>query len=270
MPAFRASTSIKLGITVAIFIVYYGFSSLVFQILLGFATVVANDSPWPLLGGMAVCASALAFPGESLSSWPIFTKQMKGFWGIHFASFCASSIVIYFTLTIINVTLFGSPDWLPGVLPGVSRPIALALAVGSPVVAAVIEEIAFRGILQSRLTAILGARVAIIVTTVFFVASHFINPGQIQQICPYVAFSFASCFLASISKSIAPSMFLHLAINSTVVVLGLLTGSIGKFSSPWIVEVGGTAICAASLFWVWDSGTKLRKQVELRAAPPDR
>ena len=78
---------------------------------------------------------------------------------------------------------------------------------------AIFEELAFRGMLQGRLTAILGRREGILATGAAFAMAHGISIGT-----PFHIFlGFYLGFLRERSGSLLPGMGLHFLYNSAIV-----------------------------------------------------
>ncbi len=80
---------------------------------------------------------------------------------------------------------------------------------------ALFEELAFRGLVQGRLTALLGTRVSIVTTGIAFAFAHGITLGF-----PFHAFlGIHLCWLRVRSGSLYPCMLLHFVYNSLIVLL---------------------------------------------------
>lgn len=80
---------------------------------------------------------------------------------------------------------------------------------------AVLEELAFRGLLQGRLTAILGRRVGILVVACVFALAHGVSIGSPMHIALGVYLG----FLRDRTGSLLPGMLVHFLYNAAVVLL---------------------------------------------------
>jgi membrane protease YdiL (CAAX protease family) len=77
----------------------------------------------------------------------------------------------------------------------------------------VFEELAFRGLLQGRLTALLGRNQAILATGAAFALAH----GVTMAFPIHLSIGVYLCWLRARSGSLLPGMLLHAAYNSVLV-----------------------------------------------------
>jgi CAAX protease family protein len=114
-------------------------------------------------------------------------------------------------------------QWLAGHYPGLPDPLTemrqtIGLGWSLFVIGlcpAIFEELAFRGLLQGRLMALLGRNTGILVTAVAFALAHGATLGL-----PFHFFlGLYLGFLRERTGSLYPGMLLHLVYNSTLVVL---------------------------------------------------
>ena len=86
------------------------------------------------------------------------------------------------------------------------------------VVPGIFEEIAFRGLVQGRLTVLFGRSQAILVTGLAFALAH----GGVTLAFPlHAGIGIYLCWLRARSGSLLPGMMLHFLYNTTLVVTGL-------------------------------------------------
>ncbi|MEZ6016141.1 MAG: type II CAAX endopeptidase family protein [Planctomycetota bacterium] len=96
----------------------------------------------------------------------------------------------------------------------------LRVALGTPILIAVIaaapalfEELAFRGLLQARLAALMGLRTGIFATTALFALAHGISVGSPM----HLALGLYLGFLRERSGSLVPGMLVHFLYNGALV-----------------------------------------------------
>jgi len=114
-------------------------------------------------------------------------------------------------------------EWLSAAFPDAVDPIAeLRNTIGLPwtlfvvgMCPAIFEELAFRGLLQGRLKALLGYTTGILVTAAAFALAHGVTPGLPFQLGLGIYLG----YLRERTGSLYPGMLTHLVYNSTLVVL---------------------------------------------------
>lgn len=111
-----------------------------------------------------------------------------------------------------STTLLGSPDVLT---------VAVTLFTGA-IVAPIWEETAFRGLLFPALRKLLGGPIpAALISSFLFASIHPQGPVLWAALASVALFS---CFLAQKSRSLVPSIVMHMAHNATLLVLTILIG----------------------------------------------
>jgi membrane protease YdiL (CAAX protease family) len=103
-------------------------------------------------------------------------------------------------------------DFLPELHNRLGSVLAILVLAVSP---AIIEEIAFRGMLQGRLMALLGARNGLLVTAMAFTLAH-MSPLTMPI---HLGLGLYLGFLRERSQSLLPGMLVHFIYNSMVVLL---------------------------------------------------
>lgn len=82
---------------------------------------------------------------------------------------------------------------------------------------AVLEEVVFRGLLQGRLMALLGARVGLVVTAATFAICH----AQPAVLPIHFGLGLALGWLRERSGSLLPGMLMHFGYNAAIVLIGI-------------------------------------------------
>jgi membrane protease YdiL (CAAX protease family) len=114
----------------------------------------------------------------------------------------------------------GFPPAPEGTRPGWQ--VSAALFTGA--FAGIVEEVAFRGILQGNLARAFDPRVAVAVATAAFCALHAWRSGFAAQLAFYAALGLSTGLIAHIARSAAPGMSIHLATNTLLAVAALVWG----------------------------------------------
>jgi membrane protease YdiL (CAAX protease family) len=123
--------------------------------------------------------------------------------------------------------------------------IAAALFTGA--FAAIVEEVAFRGILQGNLAKAFDPRIALTVSTAAFCAMHAWRGGFAAQLPFYAALGLSTALIAHVAQSAAPGISIHLAANTLLAVAALVWGPVewARLSSAivWVAfVVAGLAV----------------------------
>lgn len=105
-------------------------------------------------------------------------------------------------------------DMLQQLTTRLGIPLALFVVAVTP---AVLEEVMFRGVLQGRLTALLGTRVGLVATAAAFALCH----GAPAVLPIHMGLGLYLGWLRERSGSLLPGMLMHFAYNGTIVVLGI-------------------------------------------------
>jgi uncharacterized protein len=165
-----------------------------------------------LVGGLAALAAVAPMGGAALPAlgfrWVGWRPMLLGAVGT-------------MALSIIVSQLGPSPEGIKDAMKVVQEPrfflvSLLVLAVLAPVV----EELIFRGLLYGWLEGRWGPRMAVAVSTVAFAAAH-IEPAHVVLVLP-LGLLFG--WLRWRTDSILPSLFSHVANNGMAVIAGAMTG----------------------------------------------
>ena len=158
-----------------------------------------------LVLGIGMTASAYTFAGLRMAPLKYWVEASA------VAGAAAGLAILYMQWATYNLDMEGMEDWVAVIREGLGLPIAVTLVGVSP---AIFEELAFRGLLQGRLSALFGRRLGITMTAVAFALAHGVTAGF-----PFHVFlGFYLCWLRIRSKSLYPGMLLHFAYNTTLVV----------------------------------------------------
>jgi membrane protease YdiL (CAAX protease family) len=129
------------------------------------------------------------------------------------------AVPIGYGLALAWVTLLRSAlgdaiedDFLPELLARLGPGWALVVIAATP---AVVEEIAFRGMLQGRLMALLGARIGFVVTAFAFTLAH-MSPATMPI---HLGIGLYLGWLRERSRSLLPGMLVHFGYNASVLLM---------------------------------------------------
>ena len=150
-------------------------------------------------------------PIHAWSAWPLFRipGNPASVWSLVGLAvlICAAAFVI--SAHFLDLSAYPFPD----VSIGNNYPV-LGVSVEIPLIAAVVEEVSFRGVLQGGLERVLGARWAIAVTTMCFVLGHAGTEYFTREIPLYIAVSALCGILASRTRSLLPAIVPHFTVNA--------------------------------------------------------
>jgi membrane protease YdiL (CAAX protease family) len=108
---------------------------------------------------------------------------------------------------------------------GESR-VILAYAVTAPLLAAVLEEVTFRGILQSQLDVIVGRCASTCIVVALFLGAHLWTGPVIVRV-PFLLFvAVFTGAIAAKSRSLMPGICVHLLVNGTLAIGPAIVGTI--------------------------------------------
>lgn len=117
----------------------------------------------------------------------------------------------------------------------------MAAALFAGAFAGIVEEVAFRGILQGNLARAFDPRVALAVATAAFCAMHAWRAGFAAQLPFYAALGLSTALIAHVAQSAAPGISIHLAANTLLAVAALVWGPVewARLSSAavWVALV---------------------------------
>lgn len=239
---------VLIGIPVA------GLLTYIYMLVADFAVVIPlrfNESlypnaPWlflvPLAGLVFLC---FQWPFVRWSAWPILALQPP------------RRPVLYLVLLAIPICI------IAGLIPGgiadlvvQSLPLkdsdtgafAVLLPVVMPLWAAINEEIGMRGILQGRLQRHMPMWLAIGITTCVFVWLHYGTSWFYAEIPFYIALSLTSGLIAARSRSVLPSIALHLSVNALGTMLPLVAGSVRLRNMPDLLVLALLIVFAISVY----------------------
>jgi len=195
------------------------------------------ETPWAAM--VTGCALAIMLVWLSGRGWPRHTSGFRRFhlrlWRPEPGAWSGDNLVTI--LSLIGAMVGLSAVW---VLIGSTRPpadvsvypttaIRFSLLLMGPLVAGVVEEMAFRGYMQSHLERI-GPTFAIVVTSVVFTLAH-ASHGLAYLLAVAPGFFLASLvygYLALKSGSILPGMALHFAGDFAYAYFALLGGDASR------------------------------------------
>lgn len=185
--------------------------------------VLSPAIPWFVV--TAVCVSYLATRymsrSEAIRS-RLALHSMNG-WALAFG---ASASIACVSVAILEGSFAGLPLG-PLTAPVDASPLVTNLAILLlPVYAAVIEELAFRGAIQTTLEERLGTRAAIAIATLLFLGGHIQRADFAAQWLFYLTFSLTLGIVAAKFRSLVLCMVLHVAVNFISV---LATWAFGPF-----------------------------------------
>lgn len=116
--------------------------------------------------------------------------------------------------------------------------------------AGIVEEVAFRGILQGNLARSFDPRVALTIAAAAFCALHAWRIGFAAQLPFYAALGLSTGLIAHVARSAAPAISIHLVTNTLLVVTTLACGPIewAQVSGEvaWVAFAVGT-LCVAGM-----------------------
>lgn len=197
----------------------------------------------PVAGIVYLC---FQWPFARWSAWPIVTVQPPRRPILHLVllaiPICVAALILpggLFNLIVESLPLTADD----------TGSFAILLPVFIPVWAALNEEIAIRGILQGRLQRYMPAWLAISITTSIFVCFHYGTDWFYREIPFYIALSLTSGIIAARSRSVLPSIALHLAVNVFGVILPLIAGPVHLINIPDLVALSLLFAGGASVYW---------------------
>jgi membrane protease YdiL (CAAX protease family) len=220
--------------------------------------------------GKTGAARAMAFRSGTLS-------PRQWFWGLigafFFAATIHASIVLLFRFVLFPMAAFRHGydiSFIP------SQPLRWLAVVVSATSAGICEETGFRGYMQRPIEQRHGAPVAILISSLFFMALHLTKAWATPGMVPIVfGAGVLLGLLAWSSGSLIPGMIGHVVMD-----IGLFaywwTGIAGDFTARTITDAGVdrpfVIACAAftiSLFMVLFAISRLRRRVHTSSGPGD-
>jgi membrane protease YdiL (CAAX protease family) len=221
---------------------YYFALQIIYHTFLGLNEAIVPSTPWFAGASVLVIFVSAVYPGRIWSAWPIFRA---GIASSHTFVMVALAMAVCLSTLAISGHYFGiiATHWpAPS---GATGSLTIAAPIVYPLYAAVIEEIAFRGILQGQLTAHLGKRAAITTSTIIFVLVHANNAGFGSQIVFFATLSIMCGTLAASTSSVLPAIALHVIVNGILSAMTLIRGPIDTrtISLPWITIILVAAVC---------------------------
>lgn len=212
--------------------------SVIWQLMLSVNLALTTRIPWFVLGAAAACWWAtrvvLRADVRALGQSTV-NGSLLGFVLLAIL-LCIASFAFQAAVTELPATstLAAPAD--------VSPAFAAAFSIMAPVFAGMIEEVAFRGIIQPSLIRYFGRVRAIGATSLLFVIWHFWNPLFAYQCGAYLVMSVVLGFLAVVSRSLVLCVFAHAAVNMLLNVYVHAVGSSpALFSEKWLF-VSGSAM----------------------------
>jgi membrane protease YdiL (CAAX protease family) len=133
---------------------------------------------------------------------------------------------------------------------GTTGILAIFYALVAPVLVAILEEVSFRGILQGRLEAAIGAGAAGLIAGTIFVASHGWKPGFFSQIGFYISLALVTGLSAARTISLLPALAIHIIANLFSAIVPLVNGPLNlarmpRGVIPWVAIAGTIAAIGA-------------------------
>lgn len=154
---------------------------------------------------------------------------------------------LYWLVTLILSIL--PENWMEGYLEA-SESLSYTGAVAflaTAIVAPVVEEVIFRGLIYTRLQRVMPSGAAVALSAVIFGLCH----GQFVWFCYAFVLGVIFALLVKETRSILPGMLMHLVFNTTNEVLMML-GDWEPGTAGWllicVLAIGGTAFCASRLW----------------------
>lgn len=208
--------------------------------------VLSPEIPWFVVAavGAAYFATRYVSRQEAIKS-RLALGSMTG-WALVFG---VSGSIACLSIAIVEGSLAGLP--LGPLMATIEAPplfsnLAILLV---PVYAAVIEELAFRGVIQIRLEGLLGTKAAIAIATLLFLGVHLQKADFAAQWFFYLTFSLTLGIVAARFRSLALCVVLHLALNFVSVAVTWAFGPfrLGELHLGARVAVAVLGISAAGL-----------------------
>lgn len=123
---------------------------------------------------------------------------------------------------------------------------SLMAFLSTAIVAPVVEEVIFRGLIYTRLQRAMNARLAVAISAVVFGVCH----GDFIWFCYAFALGLIFAQVTRYTRSILPAMVMHVVFNTTNQLLLLVADAavgIALFLVILLLATGGTAFCAIQL-----------------------
>jgi membrane protease YdiL (CAAX protease family) len=123
------------------------------------------------------------------------------------------STVLCFAILVVNNAYVPVRLVAPRPPEGASYPLVVSVSILWPVIAAVVEEVGFRGILQGNLERVAKPYVAVSGVAFVFCALHVFNAGFLAQLGMYAVVALTCGMIASATRSVTPAMAIHALSN---------------------------------------------------------
>lgn len=211
----------------------------VWQLIIAGNMTLIPALPWFVFAGLAFCGWLTRFISQKgqATDTPLTTESSA----VAFAVLAVPLCILAFAL---QAAITGLPSVPPFAAPANVPPMfGAAFSILGPAFAGVVEEVAFRGIIQREATPRVGPLRAIGITAFLFLAWHFWNPVFVYQWAGYLTLSLVLGFLWVVSRSLVLCVLAHAAVNLLMNTYVFMAGSTPiHYSRTWQAVSGGALL----------------------------
>lgn len=216
---------------------------------MGLVMLNARVSPgyaWFPIPALALCIGSSIFAQRR---WDIGLAHPKGVaWGrVYLLAFATT--VAGICVAILQGAWYGMNRGAEIGPEGTSAQFQYAFAFVLPLVAAILAEVAFRGIMQGRLHAVLSPLPAILLVTAINTAAHRWGPDLEAQWLGYFVLLAGCGYVRWISGSVLPALTVHFWQNLALAAATYYGGpfALGEMSTTALAATGGIGVAALLL-----------------------
>lgn len=213
---------------------------------MGLVVLNARLAPAHAWFPLPVLALCLGFAAFAERRWGIGLRHPPGVpWGRVYALALATTVAGV-CLCILQGAAFGMTRAIETGPAGTGPQFRLAFAFVLPLVAAILAEVAFRGVMQGRLHAVMGPWPAILLVTAINTAAHRWGPDLAAQWLGYFALLAACGWVRWLGGSTLPALAAHFWQNFALAVVLWNRGpfDLGALSPATLAIVAATGLVA--------------------------
>ena len=208
---------------------FYLLLTLLFSELVVLNASIASNVPWSMVAVCLILWISTATVAKRWCAVPLVSHP--GGW-LPIVVFIASASICCIAVAVVQGWIFRVEVTALGI--GVEAGPALSLTYSAviPPVAAVVEEVSFRGILQSRLQFRYGWLIGAVVSILTFVLAHSWKPSLASQLGLYIAIGIATTAIVARCGFLLPAVLSHGLGNMVLAIIPIVGGPVHLFALP--------------------------------------
>jgi membrane protease YdiL (CAAX protease family) len=216
---------------------------------------VGSRIPWWLFTAIAFLGLWAGSVGRWWSGYNLFTLPKPASSSLRFIAFAS---IFCLASELCSASFLSFPLGTLKIA-GATPQIAVTYAVSAPLLAAILEEISFRGILQGNLRSVLGTSAAAWITGILFVIAHGFRPAFVAQLGVITSVALVAGSSAAVTKTVSPGIWIHCCVNVCLAAIPLMGFYVTAAQLSNEVGLFFAFVAVISAFGVYRSLQKLGK-----------